>query len=179
MIDEIYNAADNDPTMQKVLSYIHENAVGFEYTDTEPTEVPFGKFVIYDSGTEKKIYYKTGKNEVSSLSGFPSGGIIMWSGSIATIPNGWVICDGNNGTPNLTNRFVIAADAAVYTVGSTGDGTIPAHIHNIYGLTSGGVTPGLDRQAGTLNQGPFDTSSYGTGTKNIAVYYALAFIMKT
>ena len=39
----------------------------------------------------------------------PSGGIIMWSGTIAGIPSGWALCDGNNGTPNLTNKFVVCA----------------------------------------------------------------------
>ena len=43
--------------------------------------------------------------------GVPSGSILMWSGTIATIPTGWYLCDGTNGTPNLTNRFIIGADA--------------------------------------------------------------------
>jgi hypothetical protein len=43
--------------------------------------------------------------------GVPSGAIMMWSGTIATIPSGWYLCDGTNGTPNLTNKFIIGADA--------------------------------------------------------------------
>lgn len=39
---------------------------------------------------------------------FPSGAIAIWTGS--SIPAGWVLCDGNNGTPDLTNRFVRGAD---------------------------------------------------------------------
>lgn len=39
----------------------------------------------------------------------PAGGIIMWSGSIATIPAGWLLCNGSSGTPDLRNRFVIGA----------------------------------------------------------------------
>ncbi len=39
----------------------------------------------------------------------PIGGIIMWSGHKNTIPTGWFLCDGNNGTPNLTDRFIIGA----------------------------------------------------------------------
>lgn len=39
----------------------------------------------------------------------PSGLISMWSGSIASIPSGWVLCNGSNGTPDLRNRFVIGA----------------------------------------------------------------------
>lgn len=40
----------------------------------------------------------------------PIGGIILWSGLIANIPVGWALCDGNYGTPNLTNRFVVGAN---------------------------------------------------------------------
>lgn len=39
----------------------------------------------------------------------PIGGIIMWSGSIATIPQKWALCDGTNGTPDLRNRFIVGA----------------------------------------------------------------------
>lgn len=37
----------------------------------------------------------------------PGGVIVMWSGKIQTIPQGWVLCDGNNGTPNLSDSFVL------------------------------------------------------------------------
>jgi hypothetical protein len=39
----------------------------------------------------------------------PSGVIVMWSGTIATIPSGWLLCNGSSGTPDLRNRFVIGA----------------------------------------------------------------------
>ena len=41
-------------------------------------------------------------------SGMPQGGIIMWSGTIASIPAGWSLCDGTNGTPDLTDKFVVS-----------------------------------------------------------------------
>ena len=79
------------------------------------------------------------------VEGVPAGVITMWSGSVATIPSGWAICDGNNGTPNLTGRFVIHADAdtaGTYNVGDTGGSTttgahtlttaeIPSHTHSV------------------------------------------------
>lgn len=37
----------------------------------------------------------------------PSGLICMWSGTIADIPNGWKLCDGQSGTPNLKGKFVV------------------------------------------------------------------------
>ena len=50
---------------------------------------------------------------------FPSGGIVMWSGSVASIPSGWLLCDGTNGTPDLRNRFIVGA-GSTYAVGATG-----------------------------------------------------------
>jgi hypothetical protein len=64
--------------------------------------------------------------------GIPSGVIVMWSGSIASIPSGWVLCDGTNSTPNLRDRFVIGAGSS-YAVGGTGgskDAVVVAHTHS-------------------------------------------------
>ena len=61
----------------------------------------------------------------------PRGIITMWSGSIATIPTGWALCNGANGTPNLIDRFVVMAGSA-YGVGSTGgnkDAIVVSHTH--------------------------------------------------
>lgn len=41
--------------------------------------------------------------------GVPIGGIIMWYGAVNTIPNGYALCDGTNGTPDLRDKFVIGA----------------------------------------------------------------------
>lgn len=49
----------------------------------------------------------------------PYGAIIMWYGTIANIPTGWALCDGTNGTPNLTNRFVIGANADTASTATT------------------------------------------------------------
>ena len=47
----------------------------------------------------------------------PRGVIVMWSGE--KIPQGWALCDGNNGTPNLCDRFIVGA-GKTYGVGDTG-----------------------------------------------------------
>jgi hypothetical protein len=71
----------------------------------------------------------------------PSGLISMWSGTIATIPTGWVLCNGSNGTPDLRNKFVIgahtdSAGVAYSTVtgsntqtGGTKDAIVVSHTH--------------------------------------------------
>jgi hypothetical protein len=61
----------------------------------------------------------------------PSGVILMWSGSIASIPAGWLLCDGGSGTPDLRNRFIVGA-GSTYAPGNTGgsaDATLPTHTH--------------------------------------------------
>lgn len=49
----------------------------------------------------------------------PRGIITMWSGAVAAVPSGWHLCDGSNGTPNLTDRFIVSAGQS-YGVGATG-----------------------------------------------------------
>ena len=51
--------------------------------------------------------------------GTPSGVIAMWSGSEASIPSGWVLCNGSSGTPNLRDKFIVGAGSN-YTKGDTG-----------------------------------------------------------
>ena len=82
--------------------------------------------------------------EINLLTGqtslVPYGVIVLWSGSVASVPSGWYLCDGLNGTPNLTDRFVVGA-GNTYAVGDTGgansvtlDATqIPSHTHSFSG----------------------------------------------
>lgn len=78
------------------------------------------------------------KSKLTNVGGItPVGGIIMWSGSIASIPAGWALCDGANGTPNLQNRFIVGAGDS-YAVDATGGATsvtlteaqMPSHNHS-------------------------------------------------
>lgn len=61
----------------------------------------------------------------------PSGIITMWSGSVASVPSGWFLCDGNNGTPDLRNRFIVGAGStyAVAATGGSADATLVSHSH--------------------------------------------------
>lgn len=79
----------------------------------------------------------------------PSGGIIIWSGAVGSIPAGWYLCNGANGTPDLRGRFVLGAGGS-YAVGATGGAEthtlttseIPAHNHgggsHVHGITDAG-----------------------------------------
>jgi hypothetical protein len=75
------------------------------------------------SGTADADSFLRGDGAWEAVVGIPTGVIVMWSGAINAIPTGWVICDGTNSTPNLTDSFVIHADAdsgGTNDVGDTG-----------------------------------------------------------
>ena len=140
----------------------------------------------------------------SSASGtIPVGGIIMWSGSIASIPTGWSLCNGANGTPNLQDRFIVGAGSG-YSVAGTGgsaNAIIPYHTHTDNGHTHP-YDPGINNASNNplrLQGNDLATPRYGsdnrtTGTgyasiqpagtvnneinANLPPYYALAFIMR-
>ncbi|MCD6674835.1 MAG: phage tail protein [Burkholderiaceae bacterium] len=71
-----------------------------------------------------------------------SGMIVMWSGSVGSIPSGWKLCDGTNGTPDLRDRFVVGAGGG-YAVGATGGAAsttlatanLPSHSHSFSATT--------------------------------------------
>jgi hypothetical protein len=72
---------------------------------------------------------------------FVTGMIMMWSGTIATIPSGWALCNGSSGTPDLRNRFIVGASVdsggqSVTTItggntktGGTKDAIVVSHTH--------------------------------------------------
>lgn len=107
-----------------------------------------------------------------------SGIICLWSGSVASIPAGWALCDGNNGTPDLRNRFLVGA-GDTYSVDDTG-----GNVNHTHTFTGDGHThqlgPGPHLQAGTDFDDDTDSTAV-TGTTNngssLPPYYALAYIM--
>ncbi len=109
----------------------------------------------------------------------PTGIITLWYGSIASIPAGWVICDGNNGTPNLKNKFIVGA-GDTYAVDDTGG----AVNHN-HGFTGDGHTHDIEFGAFMDAGSGFSlttNSVNATGTtdngSSLPPYHALAYIMK-
>ena len=77
---------------------------------------------------------------ISSSASLPIGAIIIWYGSKNVIPVGWVLCDGNNGTPPLnTNNFPSGAsnDATIGTIGGLTSTPLPSHDHYVYTLQNG------------------------------------------
>ena len=147
-----------------------------------------GKFDVNESG-EVRVYktLQVEKNLIiggnTTISGVinavPAGVIVMWSGSSGTIPAGWTLCDGTNGTPDLRDRFVIGAtssyavgasggskDAIVvshnHTATSTSSVTDPGHVHNFDARGDDGVGSGAGYSAVGYN------ANIGSGSGNMS-----------
>ena len=161
------------------------------------------------AGTSGQVMVSAGSGTPTWGNAFVAGMIMLWSGSSATIPSGWLLCDGSNSTPDLRNRFVVGA-TSTYAVGATGGSadaivvahthtgttsTIGNHNHTIPGNTGTGgggqqssfVTDGNFNpytvptgDAGSHNH-TFTTNSTGSsGTNaNLPPYFALCYIMKS
>ena len=88
-------------------------------------------------------FFSDGTNCVGSFGGTPTGIIAIWSGSVATIPIGWLLCDGTNGTLDLRDKFIVGA-GGTYAVGDTGgsntvtltNAQMPSHTHTVAGTTA-------------------------------------------
>ena len=123
----------------------------------------------------------------------PKGGIIMWSGTITSIPNGWLLCDGTYNTPNLQDKFIMGSGKN--NIGSIGGNSeiilqtnnLPPHTHT-YNTTE---TIGMPRLMGTAepervnmleqvvitkitDNGPGESAPIDI----TPTFYTLAFIMK-
>jgi microcystin-dependent protein len=140
------------------------------------------------------------QNSTGSGATIPAGLIAIWSGATGSIPAGWTLCNGTNGTPDLRNSFVIGA-GSTYAVGATGGSadaivvshthTIidPGHLHNtastgsastLINAAAGNTTGDSSSTTATATTGITNQSTGVSGTNaNLPPYYALAFIMKT
>ena len=126
----------------------------------------------------------------------PVGGIIMWSGSVASIPTGWALCNGTNATPDLRDKFVVGAGSgyAVAATGGTANAVVPLHNHSatftgdnslselIGGLAyAGGLAFAIQGGTAAAVSGSVSVANAGVSgvNQNLPPYYALAFIMRT
>jgi hypothetical protein len=106
------------------------------------TEGYFYKFILKDSSdvtiqTYDNLYGIIGATPPAATP-IPAGGIFLWSGSIGSIPAGYVLCNGSNGTPDLRDRFVVGA-GSTYSVDGTGgsaNAIVVSHTHTFSETTS-------------------------------------------
>ena len=129
----------------------------------------------------------------------PAGGIIMFSGSLGDLPDGWVLCDGSNGTPDLRDRFVVGAHGG-YSQGATGgqdavtltEAQMPEHSHDVrrnghedvdhhhnrFGDHIAGRDVTFEATEVYDDSDPIGATGGGLPHENRPPYYALAFIMR-
>jgi len=172
----------------------------------------FYKFILKDSSdvtiqTYDNLYGILGVIPAVAPSSVPSGCILLWSGSIGSIPAGFVLCNGSNSTPDLRDRFVVGAGSsyAVDATGGSANAIVVSHTHTgttatngshthtlnysawsdgLSGGFTGNLTPmGISNTlstAGSHNHTFTTDSSGNSGTNaNLPPYYALCYIMKT
>ena len=173
----------------------------------------FYKFVVKTSagttlGTYDNIYGIVGVQTAVGTT-IPAGMISLWYGSIGSVPTGWYLCDGTNGTPDLRDRFIVGAGTS-YAVGATGGSkdailvshthtatststvTDPGHFHTIQVSGAGSGNPSnTNSGSSTANTGSkttgitvatttSNTTEGVSGTNaNLPPYYALAYVMKS
>lgn len=132
----------------------------------------------------------------SQSSPIPQGVITMWSGAANNVPGGWALCNGANNTPNLLDKFIVAAGAN-YAVGATGGADtvilnvsqMPSHNHTngdynqLLTKRSDGkwTNDGSDTTSGEpdiVHSADMQSSGGNQAHENRPPYYALAYIMK-
>jgi hypothetical protein len=156
------------------------------------------------SGTNTTQIATTAFVATAVTAAMPSGGIILWSGSVATIPTGWVLCNGSNSTPDLRDKFIVGAGStyAVAATGGSANAIVVSHTHTItdaghnhdivtrnggsgtryidYNNTGPGSTLINVAETTTETTGITVNSTGSSGTNaNLPPYYALCYIMKT
>lgn len=154
--------------------------------DTGSETAPAHPSVELGSSNPDNASADTELNRESSGGLVPAGVIAMWSGSMASIPDGWTLCDGTDGTPDLTDRFVVGAGDS-YSVDDTGgtdtvtltESEIPSHTHTANAQDgTGGSDNFASTSSGSSSTQETNATGGGSAHENRPPYYALAYIMK-
>lgn len=133
--------------------------------------------VSLGSGNWKCVSYQRNDGTAVGGTGIVSGMIFLWSGSIGTIPSGFVLCDGSNSTPDLRAKFVYGASDEA-TAGHASPGSSGGAL-TLAGNDSS-VSGTFTYPAGPTSGPSGPTSPYAGATQDVMPpYYALAYIMKS
>lgn len=144
----IYNEdADNDGNLDKKRAYVHRYA-----------KCGTGGLTTFKFDTLKPY---TPLTKIS----LPIGTIILWSGALNQIPNGYILCNGSNGTPDLRGQFIVGAGGS-YAVGDKGGANqvsltkrqMPSHNHS--GTTN---SAGSHKHNGSTTNGGSHSHNYRDG----------------
>lgn len=146
-----------------------------------------------DGVTMDMVYAAIAEALAGAGGGVPSRVVMDWYGRIDQVPDGWALCDGTNGTPDLRGKFTLGAGLS-YEVGATGGeekhtlttAEMPAHSHTANGFKSTFESSGIKSATffGTLTSGgtvvsqTVGSSGGSQPHNNMPPYYVLAKIMK-
>lgn len=92
--------------------------------------------VVNDAASEPAYAKLLGIQNTSGGASTPEGLILGWKGTAASIPSDWSLCDGTNGTPDLTGTQV-KATATVGDIAATGGSNTHPHAVDAHGHTHG------------------------------------------
>lgn len=110
----------------------------------------------------------------------PIGGIVLWSGSVASIPTNWALCNGAtvNGqvTPNLQDKFIVGAGNS-YAVGATGGSQTPTGTGATDTFAAHSHTGGTGSHTLTLAEIP--AHDHGLATSNVMAFNAGTLTLQT
>lgn len=122
---------------------IGQEIVSKPFENGENKEVLYKRFITFGTGSGSMAWsdFKRTPSILELQKALvPVGMISMWSGAINAIPSGWVLCNGGNGTPNLSGKFIVgyqSNDADYNSIGKTGgakavtltESQMPSHNH--------------------------------------------------
>lgn len=150
---------------------IREVAEKAKYKDFTERDTYFTRYAECGVGIGVALSSLTRLKTIAEVNEYtvPTGGIIMWSGSVSTIPTGWGLCDGQNGRPNLKGKFVVGYDSSVTDyngVGKTGgadsvaitEAEMPTHSHSATAAHGGAHAHGYHA---AINSRNYDVQSSG------------------
>ena len=166
---------------------------------------PNSGHVLSWNGSDYQWVAQSGGGGGSGGGNVAVGSVMIWSGAANSIPTGWQLCDGTNGSPDLRDRFVVGA-GSTYAVDATGGSadavvvshnhgiTDPGHDHDVEVVTDSGSgnNSNVDQNSNNSN-GVTDSTGIQSNTTGITVnnegvsgtnanlppYYALCYIYCT
>lgn len=101
---------------------------------TSPVDAASAPPVVVDEDSEDPAALEPAFDPATAA--IPAGLIAMWSGSPDAVPSGWLLCDGSEGTPDLSDRFILGTVSASPEEEKTGGGSVlltsdnmPSHAH--------------------------------------------------
>lgn len=178
------NISDNMPpsfvndAMREMMAQIKQWQSGLydeSLTIKGDLDIQGGMTLDGEAGTSGQLLMSKGPGEtpqwgsVTIPDAFFPGMIILWSGTTATIPTGWALCNGTNGTPNLTDRFVVGAGSnyGVAQTGGSKDAIVVSHNHSASSGAAGGHSHTYTKQSGSVkvdSGGMIGANSYAIGS---------------